>query len=117
MGYIDEEGRWQRFGSSPVKDSYIKLVRMNGCKKCGKEHGMVIEDKVTGKCEPLDLCYQCIFGDWKPAPIEQIKLEDLDENSSFKEWGEALRKVQDQIIRDMIISSAVPSQIPEDGSM
>jgi hypothetical protein len=67
---------------------------------------MVIEDKLTGECEPLDMCYQCIFCDWKPAPIEQIKLEDLDENSSFKEWGEGLMKAQDKIIRDVIMSSA-----------
>lgn len=81
---------------------------MSQCTCCGKEHGVVIEDKLTGECEPIDLCYQCIFGDWKPRPIEEIV---LDENMDY---GAALRKAQDEIIRDMLISSAVPSQIPSD---
>lgn len=80
---------------------------MTQCKKCGKEHGMVIEDKVTGECEPIDLCYQCIFGDWKPTPIEDVV---LDPNMDY---GAALRKAQDEILRDMIMSSAVKPQAPD----
>ena len=31
------------------------------CKKCGKSHGMGIEDMTTGKIEPIDLCYDCLW--------------------------------------------------------
>jgi hypothetical protein len=31
------------------------------CKKCGASHGMGIEDMATGKIEPIDLCYSCLW--------------------------------------------------------
>jgi len=77
------------------------------CKSCGKDHGIVMEHRVTGKSEPLEMCYECMFKDWKPAPIETIKLEDLDENGTLEQWGLALMKAQDKIIREMIESSVV----------
>lgn len=34
---------------------------MNICKKCGNEHGMVLEEMSTGKTEPIDYCKECLF--------------------------------------------------------
>jgi len=31
------------------------------CKKCGKAHGMGVEDTSTGIVTPLDICKECMF--------------------------------------------------------
>jgi len=31
------------------------------CIRCGKLHGMQVQNRITGEAEPLDLCYDCIF--------------------------------------------------------
>jgi transposase-like protein len=52
---------------------------MAKCKSCGKEHKTVLEDRITGKYEPLDACYQCIFKNYKPRSIEYtITIDGLD---------------------------------------
>lgn len=43
------------------------------CKYCGASHGMGIETMETGEIEPVDVCKDCLFGDW----ITSIALEDL----------------------------------------
>lgn len=35
------------------------------CKYCGASHGMGIEETATGKIEPIDICYDCL---WKGFP-------------------------------------------------
>jgi hypothetical protein len=65
---------------------------------------MGILDTVTQVHTPIDLCYDCIFSGCRYEPITtQI---DIDE----KDWGEALRKAQDRIIRDMLNATAVPPE-------
>lgn len=45
------------------------------CVKCGKLHGMVIEDREGNVIEELDKCYDCIFaGTHFKLRKEQIKL-------------------------------------------
>lgn len=52
---------------------------MSKCVKCGALHGMVLEDR-EGNCEPLDLCYDCIFANCKFVPPEkQISFEETIE--------------------------------------
>lgn len=54
------------------------------CKKCGKSHGMGIEDTRTGEITPIDLCYDCLWEDF-PKFLKRIEnfayitLEGLDE--------------------------------------
>lgn len=48
------------------------------CVKCGKKHGMVVENMETGTQEPLDLCYDCLFAPMKYNPIPpHIKVDDI----------------------------------------
>jgi hypothetical protein len=51
---------------------------MSECKKCGKEHGMGIEDMKTGEITPIDLCEDCLFEGcgFKYDPEYQAKLEN-----------------------------------------
>lgn len=46
------------------------------CKNCGKSHGMGLEDRITGKITPLDICRECIFvGTFFPIN-ENVLLEE-----------------------------------------
>lgn len=48
---------------------------MSICKKCGKTHGMVLENRITGESEPLDICEDCLFaGCYIKHPTEKIIL-------------------------------------------
>lgn len=57
---------------------------MSECKKCGKSHGMVVHDKITGTNTPMDHCKDCmVYGTFVPI-TEQIHLtsdqvQDLDQ--------------------------------------
>ena len=102
---MEENERKKPFSSSPVKDAYFQLVTLTKCRKCGVDHGMGILDTVTHVHTPIDLCYDCLWSNaftYHP-PTQQVVIE---ENA---DWGEMLRKAQDRIIRNMIISSASPS--------
>lgn len=74
---------------------------------------MVLEDMKTGETTPIDWCKDCFFtkGFTITTPDSQVRIY---EDCAFEEWGKALREAEDKIIRDMIMSSAVPSQIPEE---
>lgn len=76
------------------------------CKGCGKEHGMVLEDKETGVSIPTDWCYVCLFKQgWSYCPPKPIEInEDVD-------YQKRLREAQDLLLRDMINSSGVSKQI------
>jgi hypothetical protein len=50
------------------------------CKYCGKSHGMGIEDMATGKIEPIDICKDCLFGDW----TKSRHLDELTRQSEEK---------------------------------
>ncbi len=70
------------------------------CKKCGDSHGMGIEEMSTGKIEPMDICYNCLWNPLEFKPInEQVKLdvENMKEN---------LKNLEDRLIKDLIISSS-----------
>jgi len=41
----------------PFPENPIRSI----CKKCGKTHGMVVQDMKTGECEPLDTCMDCLM--------------------------------------------------------
>lgn len=47
------------------------------CKYCGASHGMGVEEMATGKIEPMDICYTCL---WKPLKINrqvsQVELQN-----------------------------------------
>lgn len=54
------------------------MIEYPPCKKCGKSHGMGIEEMSTGKITPIDLCYECL---WEGFPYElknisQVKLRE-----------------------------------------
>jgi hypothetical protein len=46
------------------------MVEYPPCKYCGASHGMGIEEMATGKIEPIDICYDCL---WKPLERNEIK--------------------------------------------
>lgn len=59
---------------------------MAKCKDCGKEHGIVLKNKQTGECIPVDWCEDCIYRDCRyvkeePADcknqIETVCLETI----------------------------------------
>ena len=48
------------------------------CTKCGKLHGMGIENRETGEITPMDVCYDCLwFGTYVPL-TKQISFEYCD---------------------------------------
>ena len=53
------------------------------CKYCGASHGMGIETIETGEITPIDICKDCLFGDWKSA-FEEHQI-------TFAEWGGTAR--------------------------
>ena len=85
---------------------------MTKCTSCGVEHGMVIENMETGETTPIDWCKECFF-----TKGYTYKHPDPIEMDTFTDWGIELRKLEDRIIRDMLISTSVPSQIPDKGDM
>lgn len=46
------------------------------CKKCGKSHGMGIEEMATGKIDPIDLCYDCL---WEGFPNHVNNIRELND--------------------------------------
>lgn len=64
---------------NPFPDIIVMGERIP-CKKCGKNHGMGVEDMTTGHFTPIDICYDCfIFGRYVPI-TEQIHLGIDDAN-------------------------------------
>ena len=50
---------------------------MKDCKKCGKKSSLVLEYNITGECEGLDICKDCMFyATYQPTTI-QISFDDL----------------------------------------
>jgi hypothetical protein len=57
------------------------MIEYPPCKKCGKSHGMGIENMETGEITPIDLCNKCLWSGYSVKSIkEQIHLtiEDYD---------------------------------------
>lgn len=72
-------------------------MNLNTCTKCGKSHGMVVENSETGKIKPMDLCYDCLwFGTFNPIK-KQISFDDLpevcDSNILQNEMSEIMKKL------------------------
>jgi hypothetical protein len=44
------------------------------CKKCGKSHGMGVEDMKTGVITPIDVCSKCLFKWTYKMSTEQIEV-------------------------------------------
>ncbi len=60
------------------------------CKHCGANHGMGIEDMVTGFITPMDICNTCLWKDLKVVFQEdQVTLEQ-DMESTLKVLEERL---------------------------
>ncbi len=70
---------------------------MTKCTSCGKEHGMVIEDMITGETTPIDWCEECLFT--KGYTIKTPEPIQINIGPPFEEWGKKLQEVQDEIIR------------------
>lgn len=34
------------------------------CRKCGKLHCMGVKEESTGKIDPMDICYDCLWMRW-----------------------------------------------------
>lgn len=58
---------------------------MTTCKSCGKEHGMVIENRKTGEETPIDYCSECLFKECRYNVPEKISPEILELNKGFSE--------------------------------
>lgn len=56
------------------------------CRKCGKSHGMGIEDMATGEIEPIDVCYECLWEGFKINPLSE------DWEKQVKEFYENISK-------------------------
>ena len=64
------------------------------CKICGKSHGMGIEERETGKIEPIDLCYDCLWGGVKFNVITENVFSELSSNPT-EEF--VMKKLQDTL--------------------
>ena len=51
MGYINEDGNWKPFGSSPVSDAYWVFI----CEKCAEN----IRNALNGQGEIIEICDKC----------------------------------------------------------
>lgn len=71
---------------------------MTKCTSCGKEHGMVLEDMVTGEKTPIDWCNECFFSKGytykEPDPIDM-------EDDLFLGLRQRMQAMNDQIMGDM----------------
>ncbi len=58
-----------------------QFIGQRSCVKCGRSHGMVVEDKESGECKAVDLCYDCMMiGTCDPIK-EQIEIGSLSKYS------------------------------------
>ena len=72
------------------------------CKICGKSHGMGIEERETGKIEPIDLCYDCLWGGVKFNVItEKITLNEFPEICDTK----ILQNEKSDIMQTLFVDS------------
>ena len=79
---------------------------MTTCKKCGKEHGMGLENMETGSFEPIDYCYDCLF---TYSPIkEQIHLTEWGYNmcdAQVINLADEFNKTEAEVINKMVNDS------------
>lgn len=82
---------------------------MTTCRKCGVMHGMGILDTITNIHTPIDHCYDCLWENgYTHKPItEQIVIDE------HADYGQLLREVQVNLIRQMLISSASTPVVPD----
>ncbi len=53
------------------------MIEYPPCKKCGKSHGMGVEEMATGIITPMDVCSNCLYGSTKiNHPTEKIHLQE-----------------------------------------
>lgn len=75
------------------------------CKKCGKLHGMVIENKLNGTSEPIDVCYDCLFEGCKYRQPCEIVFETIQ--NSIGDIMEKLKSAEDKIISELLPTTPI----------
>lgn len=65
------------------------------CKKCGKSHGMGIEEMATGKITSIDVCYECLWGS-----VEFNKLMDQEILNDVEEMKKYMEKIEYELIKE-----------------
>ncbi len=71
------------------------------CSKCGKPHGMVLENRIIGETEDIDVCHGCLFDGCKINIItEQITLEEC-ENLDIHQMKDLMLKKENEIKASM----------------
>lgn len=54
------------------------------CKHCGCSHKMGIEEIETGKIDPIDICHDCLWKDFKfEFKRDQVELKSMQENLKY----------------------------------
>jgi len=62
----------------------IKPEAVSQCKKCQKNHGMVVWNRITGEETPTDICTDCmVFGTCSPLH-NQVVLQELPDEEVEK---------------------------------
>lgn len=66
------------------------------CRKCGKSHGMGVEEMSTGIITPIDLCYECL---WEGFPKH---LKNLDQRVKLSESEEDYKGILERTEKDLL---------------
>lgn len=64
------------------------------CRKCGASHGIGIEEMATGKIDPIDLCYDCLWEGF-PHHLKNVRSEWGGTACCFNSQGEIINCAED----------------------
>jgi hypothetical protein len=87
-------------GPDPIH-KYSKIETpptLSECKKCGKLHGMVLEEMATGKTGPLDICKDCMFYATAIPLTDQIHLTEMDADEFVKNHEEFINDQMNKLL-------------------
>lgn len=70
------------------------MIKYPPCKKCGKSHGMGIENMETGEITPIDICSNCLWSGYSPRKVEQPIYLDMQDDEIENKIDEVIQKVR-----------------------
>lgn len=67
------------------------------CKYCGAAHGMGVKEMSTGKIEPMNICYKCL---WKPLLVNPV-IDPIALKDHINGYKELLAYTENKSIGDI----------------
>lgn len=70
------------------------------CKKCGASHGMGMKDTLTGEIEPIDICKDCLFTEWRENMrcMTSDGIKNSAEELNHLEMSEELNRLEKELL-------------------